>query len=183
VLTTAVRAILADQRVLPSEVRFLEGLYKSLGKSQDEVYARLHAGVDSPRSQRAGTNKPTHAVDGERLERLRQETTAVASMLSNIFREEEVASTQPATQTQPDERSLPGLDAAHSHVLLQLAEQPVEAETFETLCRTQRLLPDGAIETINDWAFDALDDIAIECEDIVSIQPHLIEKIRSMAAA
>lgn len=182
VLTTAVRAILADQRVLPSEVRFLEGLYKSLGKSQDEVYARLHAGVDIPRTQRAGRNKPTHAIDGERLERLRQETTAVSTMLSNIFREEEVGSTQPAAQTQPNERSLPGLDAAHSHVLLQLAEQPVEAENFDTLCRTQRLLPDGAIETINDWAFDALDDIAIECEDIVSIQPHLIDKIRSMAA-
>lgn len=183
VLTTAVRAILADQRVLPSEVRFLEGLYKSLGKSQDEVYARLHAGVDSPGSQRAGRKQPTRAVDGERLERLRQETTAVSTMLSNIFRDEEVASTQPAAQTQPNERSLPGLDAAHSHVLLQLAERPVEAETFDTLCRTQRLLPDGAIETINDWAFDALDDIAIECEDIVSIQPHLIDKIRSMAAA
>jgi hypothetical protein len=104
-------------------------------------------------------------------------------MLSSIFREEELASTEPSAQTQPDERSLPGLDAAHSHVLLKLSEQPVEVETFETLCREQRLLPDGAIETINDWAFDALDDIAIECEDIVSIQPHLIDKIRSMAAA
>ncbi len=183
VLTTAVRAILADQRVLPSEVRFLEGLYKSLGKSQDEVYARLHAGEDSPRSQSTGKNQPTHVVDGERLERLRRETTAVATMLSSIFREEELASTEPSAQTQPDERSLPGLDAAHSHVLLKLSEQPVEADTFETLCREHRLLPDGAVETINDWAFDALDDIAIECEDIVSIQPHLIDKIRSMAAA
>lgn len=183
VLTTAIRAILADQRVLPSEVRFLEGLYKSLGKSQDEIYARLHAGEDSPRTQRTGRKQSNHVVDGERLKRLRQETTAVSSMLSNIFREEEVVSAEPAAQTLPDERSLPGLDAAHSHVLLQLAEQPVEAETFDTLCRSQRLLPDGAIETINDWAFDALDDIAIECEDIVSIQPHLIDKIRSMAAA
>lgn len=183
VLTTAVRAILADQRVLPSEVRFLEGLYKSLGKSQDEVYARLHSGEGSPRSQRTGKNQPVHAVDGERLERLRRETAAVSTMLSGIFREEEPASAETAAQPQPDERSLPGLDAAHSHVLLKLSEQPVEIETFDTLCREQRLLPDGAIETINDWAFDALDDIAIECEDIVSIQPHLIDKIRSMAAA
>ena len=183
VLTTAVRAILADQRVLPSEVRFLEGLYKSLGKSQDEVYARLHSGESSPRAQRTGKNQPRHVVDGERLERLRRETTAVSTMLSSIFREEDPASTETTAQPQPDERSLPGLDAAHSHVLLKLSEQPVEAETFDTLCREQRLLPDGAIETINDWAFDALDDIAIECEDIVSIQPHLIDKIRSMAAA
>lgn len=183
VMTTAVRAILADQRVLPSEVRFLEGLYKSLGKSQDEVYARLHSGEGSPRSQRTGKNQPVHAVDGERLERLRRETAAVSTMLSGIFREEVPASAETAAQPQPDERSLPGLDAAHSHVLLKLSEQPVEIETFDTLCREQRLLPDGAIETINDWAFDALDDIAIECEDIVSIQPHLIDKIRSMAAA
>lgn len=183
VLTTAVRAILADQRVLPSEVRFLEGLYKSLGKSQDEVYARLHAGEGSPRSQRTGKNQPTHVVDGERLERLRRETTAVSTMLSSIFREEELSSPETTAQPQPEEQSLPGLDAAHSHVLLKLSEQPVEAEAFEALCRVQRLLPDGAIETINDWAFDALDDIAIECEDIVSIQPHLIDKIRSMATA
>lgn len=183
VLNTAVRAILADQRVLPSEVRFLEGLYKSLGKPQDEVYARLHAGENSPRSQRTGMKQPAHVVDSERLARLRRETSAVSTMLSSIFREEEPASPENTIQPHPDERNLPGLDAAHSHVLLKLAEQPVEAEAFETLCRVQRLLPDGAIETINDWAFDALDDIAIECEDVISIQPHLIDKIRSMAAA
>jgi hypothetical protein len=45
------------------------------------------------------------------------------------------------------------------------------------------LLSSGAIETINDWAFDALDDYAIEEGELICIQEHLIEPIKAMRKA
>ncbi|PZU14937.1 MAG: hypothetical protein DI591_11145 [Citromicrobium sp.] len=183
VLATAVRAVLADGRVLPTEVRFLEGLYKSLGKPQDDVYTRLHSAESVPRSRDGAPVGRKGGLDAERLARLREETTVVSSMLSAIFREDDGPVISPTNAGVDAGPKLPGLDQAHTHVLLALAEQPIELDAFEELCRMQRLLPDGAIETINDWSFDSLDDLAIESEDIVSLQPHLISRIRSMATA
>ena len=103
-------------------------------------------------------------------------------MLASIFREEEPEAVaaevaNPATA----KHALPGLDAAHTCVLLRLTAEPFEADAFEALCRENRLLPGGAIETINDWAFDTLDDVAVEDDDVICIQPHLIEAIKQMS--
>lgn len=189
VLTSVVNAIVADQRVTPAEVRFLEGLYKALGMPQDEVYTRLHAGASAvvPQPERSASGQPrnqTGAIDSDRLARIRQETSAVSTMLASIFREEEpeavaAAVANPATV----KHAFPGLDAAHTFILLRLTAEPFEADAFEALCRENRLLPGGAIETINDWAFDTLDDVAVEDDDVICIQPHLIEAIKQMSVA
>lgn len=187
VLTSVVNAIVADQRVTPAEVRFLEGLYKALGMPQDEVYTRLHAGGSAmaPQSERSASGQSRRqagAIDSDRLARIRQETSAVSTMLASIFRDEEPEAVaaevvNPATA----KHAFPGLDAAHTYVLLRLTAEPFEADAFEALCRENRLLPGGAIETINDWAFDTLDDVAVEDDDVICIQPHLIEAIKQMS--
>lgn len=183
VIDAAVHAVLADHRVLPAEVRFLEGLYKALGKQQDEIYARLHAG-NGAAPPAHGSQLGLRQIDGARLTRIREETAAVSTMLASIFREDEAAAPVTAKPI-PDaaEHTLPGLDAAHTRILVALTEQPIEEDAFEALCREQRLLPQGAIETINDWGFDAFDEAAIENDDLVCIQPHLIATIRTMATA
>jgi hypothetical protein len=180
-----VNAILADQRVLPAEVRFLEGLYKALGKPQDEIYSRLHARTAASASPAAAGTRAPGKIDGEKLQRLRDETMAVSSMLSDIFREEVDIAQQPAAaaETEQPERALPGLDTAHSNILLALLSEPIEFDAFSLLCRQHRLLPEGAVETINDWGFDALGDVAIEHDDLVCVQPHLIDNIRNLADA
>jgi uncharacterized membrane protein YhaH (DUF805 family) len=192
-LTSAVRAVLADQRISPAEVRFLEGLYKALGLPQDEVYSRLHSGdVVSPKPKTKAADK-TGAVSGSadtgavineaKLARLQQETSAVSTMLASIFKEEETASKVPEVAPETVSAAISGLDLAHSKVLSRLADAPMEADTFGELCRELKLLPSGAIETINDWAFDALDDYAIEEGERISIQEHLIEPIKAMRSA
>lgn len=189
-LASAVRAVLADQRISPAEVRFLEGLYKALGLPQDEVYSRLHSGdVVAPKPQTKALDK-TGAVSGSaesgavideaKLARLQQETSAVSTMLASIFKEEEIASKVPEVEPETASAAISGLDLAHSKVLSRLADAPMEADTFGELCRELKLLPSGAIETINDWAFDALDDYAIEEGELISIQEHLIEPIKAM---
>ena len=190
-LASAVRAVLADQRITPSEVRFLEGLYKALGLPQDEVYSRLHSGEAAPKpaSKSAlpsapglGRNNTGTEIDHEKLARLKEETSAVSSMLASIFKDDD-ATSNPTDEKPVVEVEFAGLDAAHSSLLVRLTEAPMESDAFEAICRNHKLLPNGAIETINDWAFDALDDYAIEEGELICIQEHLIEPIKAMRKA
>lgn len=190
-LASAVRAVLADQRISPSEVRFLEGLYKALGLPQDEVYSRLHSGEAAPKSSRKsslptaprlGREAAGTEIDYEKLARLKEETSAVSSMLASIFKEDE-SPAKPANQKPAVEADIAGLDAPHSILLVRLTEAPMDSDAFAAICRDHKLLPSGAIETINDWAFDALDDYAIEEGELICIQEHLIEPIKAMRKA
>jgi len=190
-LASAVRAVLADQRITPSEVRFLEGLYKALGLPQDEVYSRLHSGevASKPASKTAlpsthglGRQAAGAEIDHDKLARLKEETSAVSSMLASIFKEDETPATS-ADEKSAVQAEFAGLDSAHSNLLVRLTEAPMESDAFEAICRDHKLLPSGAIETINDWAFDALDDYAIEEGELICIQEHLIEPIKAMRKA
>jgi hypothetical protein len=190
-LASAVRAVLADQRITPSEVRFLEGLFKALGLPQDEVYSRLHSGevvsklaskLALPSTQSSGRETAGTEIDHEKLARLKEETSAVSSMLASIFKEEE-APAKTADESPTAEAEFTGLDAAHSSLLIRLTEAPMESDAFEVICRSHKLLPSGAIETINDWAFDALDDFVIEEGELICIQEDLIEPIKAMRKA
>lgn len=183
VLQSVINAVLADQRITPTEVRFLEGLYKLLGKPQDEVYSRLHSGpgpsTPAPRPEKAA-KQAARDIDGDKLARIREETAAVSTMLASIFTEEE-PDPEPAEPAPANEPSLfAGLDAQHSHLLLALIAAPLEADAFASLCKREKLLPGGAIETINDWAFDILDEVAIEDDDIYCLQPHILATLKEM---
>ncbi len=101
-------------------------------------------------------------------------------MLASIFREEE-PEPEPAAPAQAEVPALfAGLDAPHSRLLMALIETPLEADAFASLCKREKLLPGGAIETINDWAFDILDEVAIEDEDIYCLQPHILTILKGM---
>jgi hypothetical protein len=65
-------------------------------------------------------------------------------------------------------------------LLLALIAAPLEADAFASLCKREKLLPGGAIETINDWAFDILDEVAIEDDDIYCLQPHILTTLKEM---
>jgi uncharacterized membrane protein YhaH (DUF805 family) len=190
-LASAARAVLADQRITPSEVRFLEGLYKALGLPQDEVYSRLHSGEVAtkpannsalPSKQAVDRTGAGANIDHEKLARLKEETSAVSSMLASIFKEDDTPA-KPLDEKPDVQVEFGGLDSAHSSLLIRLTEAPMESDVFKAICRDHKLLPSGAIETINDWAFDALDDYAIEEGELICIQEHLIEPIIAMRKA
>lgn len=195
----AVAAVLADNRVAPAEVRFLEILYKALGLPQDEVYAALHrapardrgpvtiaeaepqAGVALPRERPAGM-----ALDADRLARIRIETSEVSALLAGIFTEEVVAeAVEPAAAPSVDSMSrFTGLEGRHAHLLGMVAEQAtMDRETFDAEARRLRLLPEGAIETINDWAFDQFDEPVLEGEESLALVEHLREHLRTLEMA
>ncbi len=169
------------------------------------MYATLHRGsvvIDEPvavaSEQRApGVRIPPPPVeaspaqgvkiDHARLERLRSETAAVSDLLAGIFVEEPPAPA-PEQVTPADVGGnvarFPGLDAAHSALLGRLlAGDGLDRAELDDIAKDLRLLPDGAIERINDWGFDRFDEALIEEDDRLTIPGHLREALREAEAA
>lgn len=203
VAQSAIAAVLADGHASPGEVRFLEKLYKALGYSKDDVYAALHRGsvvvdepvvvsLEVPATGAPVPKKPSVAVepvvriDEARLQRLRQETSAVSALLAGIFVEDEAPSPSPvrSTASAPSKASFKGLDEAHGDLLLAVIEAgSINRAIFEERARTLRLLPEGAIETINEWGFDTFDESVLEGEDLISIPDHLRAELLKLEKA
>lgn len=197
VSAAAIGAVLADGRVEPTEVRFLERLHKTLNLPQEEVYAALHRGavqVDAPVSiapeePSAGVAIPpeaprdpdTVAFDATRLERIRRETNEVAGLLSSIFTDEDDAPTPAKAEAKPSSSAFAGLEPNHAQLLVAiLSADGLEREIFDARARELKLLPDGALETINEWGFETFDEAVIDDEDLLMPVAHLAAELRTM---
>lgn len=191
----AVAAILADGHVLPAEVRFLEHLHTALGVPQEEVYSALHrgsveedqpvrvAGADVAPGGRAGSAAGEAVrIDAARLERIRGETSAVSALLAGIFVEEDEEKPTAPEATVTAGVRFDGLDTAHAELLWVLVQGPLAWDEFEEHARGAKLLPAGAIETINEWGFEMLGEPVIEEEDPVAVAAHLAQQLAAMGA-
>lgn len=192
---SAIAAVVADGRILPMEVRFLEKLHKALGLPEAEVYAALHRGtiVDAAPPPVAANNRARHAsgdgpltFDLTRLDRLRQETSQVSALLSTIFQEEETAPTPvPPQAPTPADGRFPRLDTQHAALLAGVVDAGgvADMDRFDAEARALKLLPSGAVETINEWAFDAFDEPLLEVDDQVVVVEHLRARLIEMETA
>ena len=93
------------------------------------------------------------ALNMSRVERTLAETRTLQVMLGQIFSDDD----QPAQQIAGGaiESPIEGLDAVHAELLksLLLREEWSQAE-FDDLCAARGLLPGGANEAINEFAFE-----------------------------
>lgn len=212
VARSAMSAVLADGHASAAEVRFLEKLHKTLGIPGDEIYSAIHRGavqIDEPtvvavaemslgipipaegKSIPRGRTEPDgFRIDHLRLERIRSETSAVSSLLAGIFEEEAetavVAGGDAGSVRTPD-AAMPGfdgLDPAHSELLRTVVVTgSMDRDGFEALARRLKLLPDGAIETINEWAFDRHDEPALEADARIEVPGNLRARLAAVHAA
>ncbi|MBC8739825.1 hypothetical protein F6X40_24230 [Paraburkholderia sp. UCT31] len=73
-----------------------------------------------------------------------------------------------------------GLDAKHSSLVrMLLAQSQWSRSDVAQLCRERGLMPDGAIERINDAAFDKFDDSLLDGDDPIEINEDLKREILS----
>lgn len=108
----------------------------------------------------------------DRLTRIREETDKVAALLKNVFVEEEPAASTPEPT---GETILTGLDDDHAKLLNQLLTQPEWPRgAFDEVATMAGLMPDGAMETINEWAFDYYGDALLEDGDPVIVKRLLL---------
>jgi len=105
-----------------------------------------------------------------------------ASYLAEIFTEDDAAADAATPSGQsgiviPESRTA-GLDAAHNALLSRLAGQPSwTRDDFGRVAAELGLLPDGALETLNEAAFEAVGEPVCEGSDPIDINRPALEEM------
>lgn len=117
-------------------------------------------------------------LDSSKIIAIERETREAADLLRPVFAE--------ANETEPKPKSLagdgvrfPGLDPEHALLVEVLSAAEVghwSRADFEARARKLGLMPDGAIETINEWAFDNFGEPLIEDGAPLTINLGLISR-------
>jgi tellurite resistance protein len=118
-------------------------------------------------------------LDLAAIQHKQAESAKVADLLGDLFEEEETevggSSSRPAPES---DVSIAGLDALHSQFLLAIAQQPSwNRDTLEAKADELGLMLDGALEVINDAAFDTCDDPLTDGDDPIELDPDVLQQL------
>ena len=189
-----VSVALADGRIDPAEIRQLEKLYTQLGLEKGMVASDIHnlSSTRLPRPGRASERVPSEPIepdggfvlDRELLRRIEEETKEAQSVLESIFADEGIDDGHEAgvpPEAPSKNGSIAGLDEQHQQLYVKLiSKSQWNYEEVEELCKSLQLMTDGAVETINDWAFESVDAPLIEDGSTVYVDIELVEEIAAM---
>lgn len=198
--TSAKRAIVAflahlaqaDGEVSPAEVKLLERVYKSLQLDAQLLYSDLHIAASSQPgstpsaalSPQAVAPAPTagggFVLDQDRIAALQKETEQVSKLLAQVFVDEQVVEPEEPTveEEASGDTSLWSLDAEHSAFLrLLVSRSEWSRDELEAVAADMELMLDGALEHVNDAAFDLFDMPLTEGEEPVEINSEIREKL------
>ena len=185
---------LADGKIDPAEIKQLEKLYTQLGLDKGLVASDIH-NLSSSRSQRLDqatkpsstpSNQPasSFALDRNLVRLLEEETKEAQSVLESIFAEEDhddEPETETPTVVPASNGSIDGLDTKFQEIYGRLITKAEWTnEELEELCNEFQLMTAGAVETINDWAFDKVGAPLIEEGSTVFVDLDLAEEISTM---
>jgi hypothetical protein len=120
-------------------------------------------------------------LDPARVEVKLADSAAVSALLSDIFVDEEEPAAPPAAPDPPpagDGERLAGLDTPHSSLLRALAarEAWTRAEV-EVIASERGLLPDGALDTINEAALEACGEPVCEGDDPIELNTEALKEL------
>jgi tellurite resistance protein len=188
--------VTADGHVDPAEVRILERVYTALGLDKTRAYAAVQAAVSidsaagdskaalpardgANASAAAGPATPAVKLNLARIKALKEETREVTAILGAIFTEQEPEAPTPAALPAPellDDGLLLALDAAHSafaRIILSRVQWS-RAELAEVAAE-RKILLEGALERINDAAFDQHEMPLVEGDDPIEVNNDILE--------
>lgn len=197
-----VEVAMADGNVSPQELKTLSKLYPLLGLDPAHVYSHVHAASVRPAAatepvpmrlegeqakgfaipppppeKNAKAPKATGvSLDMRSVQSKLAETAAVSSLLGSIFAEEEVR--PPPSAPSPAEPGVAGLDALHSSLLRALLAKPEwpRAEV-EKLAGELGLLTDGALDVINDAAFEVCGEPVLEGDETLQLNDRAVQEM------
>lgn len=181
----------ADGEVSPAEVKLLERVYKALQLDAQLLYSDLHiAASGQPASAPVASSTVQQAtqtgsgggfvLDQDRIAELQKETEQVSKLLAQVFvDEQEIEPEAPAAEEDVSgNTTLWNLDAEHSAFLrLLVSRSEWSRDELEAVASDMELMLDGALEHVNDAAFDLFDMPVTEGEEPVEINPEIMEKL------
>ncbi len=191
----------ADGEVTPQEVKLLERVYKSLSLDSQSLYSDLHsAAVHTPgtvasapasstaqseaSSQSSKSDLSGFALDMDKIARLQKETAEVSALLANVFSEESVPEPQTEAIEQSEEEvskqhvTVYGLDVEHSAFLrLLISRTEWSRSELEDAASDMELMLDGALEQVNDMAFELFNMPVTEGDDPIEINPDILDEL------
>lgn len=184
-----VSTALAGGGARPGQVAGMEKIYQELGIDPTLAYSDLNEGTEGlPRStsasvwERFGKNgseageSSAAALDIGKIEAIRSDTDRVSAALGRIFNAE-FASEEASDLTAPS--TLPGLDEEHVALVRDLvARKRWTEEDFGLLCERRGLLASGALETVNEWAFEIHGEALLEEGDGYEVSSGIAETVK-----
>ena len=189
----AIAVAVADGKIEPGEVRALETVYQTLGFDKKDLYSGLHAfGSSNPQF-----NKKASLIDGklatspeeiskgveldmERVKNTLADTQKASTLLASIFEDEEPEALEvDVTEEEIDaggNQRFRGLDFVHAQLLTELlGRSKWLRDDFIRLAESLNLLPDGAMEVINEWAFEKFDEPILEDGEPIEVYSDLLD--------
>jgi hypothetical protein len=197
---SAVIAAQAAGSVEAAQVAMLESLCDKLNVPRRSLYSILHGAVAaaaSPAAEPVTVNQgePSKAyaiprppqpgkagLDFQRLQHVRNETERVSSVLAQVFVEDAPIASVAVESTGSNDQ-FGGLDEAHASLAKQLIAQPLWVRAdFEAIARHAGLMADGALEVINEWAFEHFDEPLFDDGDEIEINATVLQQMTDRPA-
>ena len=161
---------------------------------EDEAFreATIAAGERSKRGEPIPTRpseKPTFALNEERIRALTQETSEVISLLSVVMAEpEEIPCAPTAPPPSPARKQavewLSGLEERyHPAVLSLIRHDEITSTDFDCIAAEHHLLPDDLFDAVNTWADETLGDFLLERGENVRVFRDLLPELAALPIA
>jgi hypothetical protein len=176
----------ADGVVPPGKVKFLEQTCKTLDIDGKLDYTVLRASEAPPVAAPgpAPQNLQGITLDVARIARIQKETEEAGVFLKNVFDEEyplgdgEAMPGLPEDEPAQEMAGIPGLDADHSaFVRLLVTRGSWPRNELVDAAMDMGLMPDGALERINEAVLDAFGAPLMEGEDPIEINHEVLEAL------
>ena len=198
---------LANGNIEPSQIKQIEKLYQALGLDRTLVTSDIHQlttnkkvnmGINNAPQTKDDSSKSSRSFsfDAELLALHERETAVAKAMLSKIFAVEDEAEENGSSEVSDEaineqsntpiknsdnEAVVNGLDSSHSQLYQALISAEVwQREAVNELCESLNLMINGAIETINDWAYDKVDAPVLEDDDEVVVDFEIVEELKAL---
>lgn len=181
----------SDGDVSPAEIKMLEKVYRALGVEAKEVFSNVHKAAVRHRQGHAtasSRNASEFTLDAARIAELQKDTERVSAILADVFNEVETHKTVPVEEARgeavPNVEEEPaaflGLDGVHvAFARLMLSRPEWTREELMDVADDLNLMLDGALEHINDAAFDVYGAPLFEGDDPVLMNSEILERLEA----
>ena len=171
---------LADGKIEASELKQIEKLYNSLGLDKSRVASDIHQFTSAKPSTSTTNFTPgsenKFTLDDDVLSAHENDTNDAQNLLESIFATEDESSDETVLTAQTGQD---GLDQAHKALFDALLKKDkwLRDEVYE-LCNKLNLMVDGAVETINDWAYEKVDAPVLDDDGDIHVDLEIVEELK-----